>query len=72
MRDSASERWNLWRAFLVGAVPGALWGALWSWIDYGDFALGYMSNHVLGGLFMCGAAFLAVASSLNWRKRNPL
>jgi hypothetical protein len=67
-----SRRWHLGRAFLLGAAIGAVTGAAWSWLDYGGFEVGYMSNHVLGGLFMCGVAFLAVAAFINWWRKNPL
>lgn len=72
MPNVTERHWHLGRAFLLGAVIGAVAGAVWSWIDYGGFEIGYMSNHVLGGLFMCGTAFLAVAAFMNWRRRNPL
>jgi hypothetical protein len=72
MRHPRHRRWHLGRAFLLGAFIGALAGAVWSWIDYGGFDVAYMSNHVLGGVFMSGVAFAAVAGLLNWRRRNPL
>lgn len=72
MRHPERQRWHPGRAFLLGALIGALAGAVWSWIDYGGFDIAYMSNHVLGGFFMCGIAFAAAAAFMNWRKRNPL
>jgi hypothetical protein len=57
---------------LAGAVLGALAGGIWGWIDYGRFEIGFFSNHVLGGLFIVGFLFLAVAALANWRRRNPL
>lgn len=72
MPNVTDQHWRPGRAFLLGAFIGALAGAAWGWIDYGRFEIGYMSNHVLGGLFMCGVAFLAVAAFMNWRRRNPL
>lgn len=72
MPGGGERHWHLGRAFLLGAVAGALVGAIWSWIDYGSFEIGYMSNHVLGGLFIAGFLFLAIAALVNWRRRNPL
>ncbi|WP_157016672.1 nitrate reductase [Mesorhizobium xinjiangense] len=65
-------RWSLWRAFLLGAVLGALVGVAWGSLDYGAFDVAYLSNHVLGVALMGGALFVALAAFLNWRRRNPL
>jgi hypothetical protein len=65
-------RWRLSRAFALGAAIGAVGGALWGWIDYGTFDIGRFSGYVLGGLFIVGFVFLAIAALRNWLRRNPL
>ena len=72
MNEPTRTRWSLPKAFLTGAAIGAAIGALASWVDYGAFDTGYMFNHVLGGLFIVGVAFLGLAALINWRRRNPL
>lgn len=71
MRVHERQRWHPGRAFALGGLLGALGGAVWSWIDYGGFEIAYMSNHVLGGIFICAIVFAAAAALMNWRARNP-
>ncbi|WP_227590675.1 nitrate reductase [Cereibacter sphaeroides] len=47
-------------------------GMVWSWVDYGSFQLGYMSNHVLGSALLVGLLALGITLLRRWLHRNPM
>ncbi|UIJ33024.1 nitrate reductase (plasmid) [Cereibacter azotoformans] len=59
-------------SFLLGALVGIPIGMIWSWLDYGSFELGYMSNHVLGAALMAGLIALGITLLRRWLRRNPM
>lgn len=59
-------------SFLLGALMGIPIGMIWSWLDYGSFELGYMSNHVLGAALMAGLIALGITLLRRWLRRNPM
>jgi hypothetical protein len=69
---AAARKWNIWFAFLIGGVLGAVLGAARGVIVYGQFDIGFLFNHVLGGFFLVGTFFLAVAFVRNWFRRHPV
>lgn len=67
-----SRRWSLAAAFGIGALLGLVGGAVLGWLRYGAFEPAHFSSHILGGLFILGFAFLAIATIRNWLWRNPI
>lgn len=63
---------RLMLAFALGAVAGAVLGAIWGTLDYGTFDLGYLYNYVLGFGLMLGVVSAAVTGIVIWLRRNPL
>lgn len=59
-------------SFMLGALAGVPIGMIWSWVDYGSFQLGYMSNHVLGSALLVGLLALGITLLRRWLHRNPM
>ncbi|WP_196260137.1 hypothetical protein [Pelagibacterium limicola] len=65
------RKWNIWLAFLAGGLFGAAIGTARGVMVYGQFDIGFLFNHVLGGFFLGGVALFLIAAVVNWFKRHP-
>lgn len=69
---STSSQVSVAKISMLGALLGVAAGFAWGWLDYGQPDIRFMYGHVLGLALIFGAVAAAIATAVNWMRRNPM